>query len=202
MPHAASPYDGAVSDIALAVAPHLEADPRPRPAPGDRLAAVLALVVGDVPALVFTERAADLSRHPGEVSFPGGLADPEDVDLRATALRETYEEIGIEPASVTVLGALRPIHTFVSAILVTPFVGMLPTLPRLVISDAEIARVLTASLRELADVEEQRSVRAPDGTTWRGWWYELPGATVWGATGAMVHELLSLLRREAAWSIA
>ena len=125
MPHAASPYDGAVSDIALAVAPHLDADPRPRPAPGDRLAAVLALVVGDVPALVFTERAADLSRHPGEVSFPGGLADPEDVDLRATALRETYEEIGIEPASVTVLGALRPIHTFVSAILVTPFVGML-----------------------------------------------------------------------------
>ena len=202
MPHAASPYDGAVSDIALAVAPHLDADPRPRPAPGDRLAAVLALVVGDVPALVFTERAADLSRHPGEVSFPGGLADPEDVDLRATALRETYEEIGIEPASVTVLGALRPIHTFVSAILVTPFVGMLPTLPRLVISDAEIARVLTAPLRELADVEEQRSVRAPDGTTWRGWWYELPGATVWGATGAMVHELLSLLRREAAWSIA
>ena len=192
-----------MSDIALAVAPHLDADPRPRAAPGDRLAAVLALLIGgDHPALVFTERAPDLSRHPGEVSFPGGLADPGDDDLRATALRETYEEIGIEPATVTVLGALRPIHTFVSAILVTPFVGTVPTLPSLVISDAEIARVLTAPLRDLATVEEQRSVPASDGTTWRGWWYELPGATVWGATGAIVHELLSLLRREAAWSIA
>ena len=79
---------------------------------------------------------------------------------------------------------------------------MVPTLPSLVISEAEIARVLTAPLRDLATVEEQRSVPASDGTTWRGWWYELPGATVWGATGAMVHELLSLLRREAAWSIA
>jgi 8-oxo-dGTP pyrophosphatase MutT (NUDIX family) len=192
-----------VLDIAAAVAPHLEADPRPQPAPGDRLAAVLALVIeGDEPTLVFTERAAGLSRHPGEVSFPGGLADPGDVDLRATALRETQEEIGVEPATVTVLGAMAPIHTFVSAILVTPFVGTLPSMPTLVVSPGEIARVVTVPLRALAAAEEQREVRAPGGGTWRGWWYVLPEVTVWGATGAMVHELLALLQREAAWSIA
>jgi 8-oxo-dGTP pyrophosphatase MutT (NUDIX family) len=192
-----------VLDLAAAVSPHLEADPRPRPAAGDRLAAVLALVIGaDAPSLLFTERAAGMSRHPGEVSFPGGLADPDDEDLRATALRETREEIGIEPALVSVLGALPAIHTVVSAILVTPFVGTVPSLPSLVVSHGEIARVVTVPLRELATVEEQRTMRDPGGATWRGWWYELPHTTVWGATGAMVHELLTLLRREAAWTVA
>ena len=199
----APPYDESVLDIAAAVSPHLESDPRPHAAPGDRLAAVLALLIGaQEPSLLFTERAADMSRHPGEVSFPGGLADPQDDDLRATALRETQEEIGIEPATVTVLGALPPIHTFVSAILVTPFVGTLATLPALQISHGEIAQVLTVPLRELAVAEEQRTMREAGGAAWRGWWYELPHATVWGATGAMVHELLTLLRREAAWTIA
>jgi 8-oxo-dGTP pyrophosphatase MutT (NUDIX family) len=202
VPSGLPPYDEAVPDLAAAVSPHLEPDPRPQPAPGDRLAAVLALVIGaEEPALLFTERAAEMSRHPGEVSFPGGLTDPSDGDLRTTALRETHEEIGIEPATVAVLGALPPIHTFVSAILVTPFVGTVASLPTLVVSEGEIARVLTVPLRDLAAAEEQRVMREPGRPTWRGWWYELSTATVWGATGAMVHELLTLLRREAAWTI-
>ena len=159
------------------------------------------MIGSDQRELLFTERAAEMSRHPGEVSFPGGLTDPGDVDLRATALRETREEIGIEPAAVMILGALPPIHTSVSAILVTPFVGTVPSLPTLVVSNGEIARVLTVPLRELAVAEEQRVMREPGGPPWRSWWYELPQATVWGATGAMVHELLTVLRREAAWTI-
>ena len=88
----------AMLDLAEALAPHLERDPRPVAAQGDRLAAVLAVVVGDdEPALLLTERAASMSRHAGEVSFPGGLAEPEDPDLRATAVRETHEELGIDP---------------------------------------------------------------------------------------------------------
>jgi len=196
------PYDEVMSDLAAALSPHLAAAPRPRPAPGDRLAAVLALVIEDTePALLFTERTAEMSRHPGEVSFPGGLQDAGEVDLRSTALRETHEEIGIEPEAVTVLGALPPIHTFVSAILVTPFVGVVPSLPPLTVSHGEIARVLTTPLRELAAIEEERVLRRDGGGTWRGWWYELPEATVWGATGAMVHGLVELLRRHAAWVI-
>ena len=64
-------------DLAAALAPVLDPAPAPRPEPGDRLAAVLAVLVGDDdPALLFTERAAMLSRHAGEISFPGGLQDP------------------------------------------------------------------------------------------------------------------------------
>jgi len=190
-------------ELAAALGPHLEANPRPEPADGDRLAAVLALLItAPTPSMLFTERAAVMSRHAGEVSFPGGLVDPEDGSLRSTALRETHEEIGIDPTLPSVIGALPPIHTHVSGILVTPFVATLAHLPPLTISDDEIARVVTAPLGVLVDVEEERELRDRDGTTWRSWWYELPDATVWGATGFIVHGLLELLRREASWTIS
>jgi 8-oxo-dGTP pyrophosphatase MutT (NUDIX family) len=191
-----------MSDLAAALAPRLVAVPQPEPAPGDRLAAVLALLVGrDEPTVLFTERAAALSRHPGEVSFPGGLQDPGDESLRSTALRETQEEVGIDPDAIDVLGSLPPVHTFVSGILVTPFVAVIPALPPLTISAFEIARVLEVPLRALAATEEERELREEGGTTWRGWWYPVTEATIWGATGFMVHELLRLVREEAPWAV-
>jgi 8-oxo-dGTP pyrophosphatase MutT (NUDIX family) len=191
-----------MSDLAAALAPVLDAAPAPEPDPGDRLAAVLAMLVGEgEPELVFTERAAMLSRHAGEISFPGGLQDPGDEDLRATALRETAEELGIDVDAGEVLGALPPIHTYVSGILVTPFVAVVPVLPTLTVSDAEIARVVQVSLRELAAIEEQRELREENGMTWRGWWYVSADTTVWGATGFMVHALLELVRKEAPWAV-
>jgi 8-oxo-dGTP pyrophosphatase MutT (NUDIX family) len=191
-----------MSDLAAALAPALDPAPEPEPEPGDRLAAVLAMLVGvEEPELVFTERAAKLSRHPGEMSFPGGLADPSDADLRATARRETAEELGIDVPDAVVLGALPPIHTYVSGILVTPFVAALPTLPELTVSDAEIARVVRVPLRQLAEIEEQRVLREENGMTWRGWWYVKDDTTVWGATAFMVHALLELVRKEAPWAV-
>lgn len=189
--------------LADALTPRLQADPRPAPAPGDRLAAVVALLVGpEAPAVVFTERAAGMSRHAGEVALPGGLQDPEDASLEFTALREVHEEVGIDPSLLRVLGALPPTHTFVSGILVTPFVATLDALPPLTISDAEIARVLTAPVRRLAEVEAERELHREAGQVWTGWWYELEDATVWGATGFMVHALLELLREEAPWTVS
>jgi 8-oxo-dGTP pyrophosphatase MutT (NUDIX family) len=189
-------------DLAAALALVLDPAPEPRPEAGDRLAAVLALLVGtDEPELVFTERAAMLSRHAGEMSFPGGLEEPADADLLATALRETAEELGVEVPAAAVLGALPPIHTYVSGILVTPFVATLPALPGLTVSDAEIARVVQVPLRTLAAIEEQRMLREENGTTWRGWWYVDGDTTVWGATGFMVHALLEVVRKEAPWAV-
>lgn len=191
-----------IDDVRGPLRAALDQAPDPRPEAGDRLAAVLALLIQEpAPAILFTERAAGLSRHAGEVAFPGGLQEPGDGDLLATALRETHEEIGVGGDQVEVLGALAPIHTFVSGILVTPFVGTLGSLPALTLSDAEIARVLTLPIPELDRVEEQREIHRANGSVWQGWCYEVGGATVWGATGFMVHQLLEIVRKEVPWLI-
>jgi 8-oxo-dGTP pyrophosphatase MutT (NUDIX family) len=188
-----------VRDVRSGLRSALTADPTPLAASGDRLAAVLApLVELPEPALVFTRRAADLSRHAGEVSFPGGLQDPGE-SLQHTALREAREEIDLDPAAVDVVGALPPVHVWVSSILVVPFVGMMTSPPALTHSVSEIDEVLTFSVRRLAEVESAMELVREDGRTWKGWAYELEGSLVWGATGAMLHDLLEVLRKETPW---
>ncbi len=190
----------ALTDHRSALREGLDPDPHPEPDPGERLAAVVALLIEEPePSLLFTERAAHLSRHPGEVSFPGGLAEPDDDALVATALRETHEEIGLDPVLPDVLGALPPIHTFVSGILVTPFVAVVRALPTLHVSRAEIARVLPVPTSTLATLEEERELHPDGGRVWKGWWYETTDATIWGATGFMLHAFLELARETAPW---
>jgi len=186
-------------DARAALRPALDPHPQPVAAPGDRLAAVLALLVeSPAPSLLFTVRAAGLSRHAGEISFPGGLQDPGE-SLLETALREAREEIGLDAASVEVLGALPAVHTHVSGILVVPFVGVVAEEPALTVSAAEITDVLRFPVARLGAVETATSYPRPDGGTWHGWAYELDGHTVWGATGWMLHSLLDRMRRETPW---
>lgn len=187
------------ADVRTALRAALESDPRPRPRAGDRLAAVLALLVElPEPALVFTRRAADLSRHAGEISFPGGLQDPGET-LVQTAMRECREEIALDPAAVEVVGALTPVPVRVSSIVVVPFVGMLASPPALTHSVGEIDEVLTFPVRRLAQVESTMELAREDGRVWAGWAYELDGTLIWGATGQMVHDLIEVLRKETPW---
>ncbi len=186
------------ADLRERLRAHLDPVPTPVPGPGDRLAAVLAPLV-ELPelALVFTKRADDLPRHPGEISFPGGLVDPGDADLASTALREAQEEIGLDPALPEILGALPTVHTTVSGILVVPFVGMLVDPPVLSVDGRdETDEVLTFPVDRLLDAEAVHELERPDGRPWRGWMYEVEGTTVWGATGRMLHDLLEILRKE------
>lgn len=187
------------SDLQVALSDRLVLEPDLTPSEGDRLAAVLALVVqAPEPSIVFTERSAMLRRHAGEISFPGGLVEPEDASLKETALRETKEEIGLDPSLPTVLGALPAVHTFVSGILVAPFVATLHEIPPLVPADGEIARVLNVPVADLMAVEHEVHWVRPGGARWTGWVYEVEGGTIWGATGQMLHDLLTLLRE--AWA--
>jgi 8-oxo-dGTP pyrophosphatase MutT (NUDIX family) len=177
-------------------------DPAPAlaPAPGDRLAAVLApLIEAPEPSLIFTLRSPALSRHAGEVSFPGGMVDDGESPADA-ARREAFEEVGLDPSLPRLVGSLPPVHTYVSSTLVVPFVGLLERAPDLFAAEAEIAEILTVPVARLAAVERPTEMTRADGT-WHGWAYPVGAHRIWGATGFMVRSLLEVLHREAPWAL-
>jgi len=160
-------------------------------------AAVLLPLFGwpdDEPGLVFTERRADLRRHAGEISFPGGRRDPEDTDLSATALREAQEEIGLDPAVVELGEALPPTNTFVTSYRIHPFVGRIPH-PRelnLQPNPSEVETVLTFSLAVLRESYEMRRL-VRRGVPIHTPTYEVEGQLIWGATARILGDLLERL---------
>jgi 8-oxo-dGTP pyrophosphatase MutT (NUDIX family) len=167
-----------------------------RPTGNGRPAAVLLpLVAGAEPSIVFTKRTDDLPRHPGEISFPGGMRHDEDADLLTTALRETEEELGLSRELVDVLGALPPLETFTTGFAIMPFVGALEVDPVFTANPGEIAEVLEFPVSRLLDEERPRSWERA-GTTWWGFVYEMDGHTIWGATGRILHQFLELFRKE------
>jgi 8-oxo-dGTP pyrophosphatase MutT (NUDIX family) len=163
-------------------------------APGRTDAAVLLPLYGwpDRPWLVFTERRADLRRHAGEISFPGGRQDEPDEDLRATALRESHEEVGLKPADVELVGALPPVGTFVTSYKVHPFVGLIPERPELIANPSEVAALLNLQLDELRDgYAMRRLVRR--GVPIRTPTYLVGENTIWGATARILQLFLERL---------
>lgn len=162
-----------------------------------RAAAVLAPLYASAgrPHMLFTLRSLDLSRHSGEISFPGGRSDAADTSLEATALRETYEELGVVPNRVEVLGPLPSVFTGVSSYLITPFIGWLgDVLPSLTPSPAEVAEVIDAPLAALADPAIHHSeIWRRGGVEHLIHFYDFGHYRIWGATGHMLHSFLTLL---------
>lgn len=157
-----------------------------------RPAAVLAPLIERDGRLWFilTERAADLPRHAGQVSFPGGRPHPDDADLAATALREAEEEIGLDPSSVELLGAFDSYET-ITSYCVTPFVGLVhgAFTPRP--DPSEVADVFEAPLDFLMNPANRSRGFRQTGKL-RRWFYESPYGSryIWGATAGLL-KLLS-----------
>ncbi|MGE5336153.1 MAG: NUDIX hydrolase [Nitrososphaerota archaeon] len=159
-------------------------------------AAVLLALYGwpDAPGLIFTERRADLRRHAGEISFPGGRQDPGDADLAATALREAEEEIALDPGAVALSGALPLVSTFVTGYRVHPFVGTVPHPRELELrpNPAEVETVLTFSLERLREGYAMRRLTRR-GVPIHTPTYEVEGQMIWGATARILSDLLERL---------
>jgi 8-oxo-dGTP pyrophosphatase MutT (NUDIX family) len=138
---------------------------------------------------VFTKRREDLRRHPGEISFPGGRYDEGESDLRATALREAEEEIGLPRDAVEIVGALQPTPTIATGYAVYPFVGLIAPGRTWTLSAREVAEVLELRLSDLvAGYGRRRLVRR--GLPIRTDTYLVDDNLIWGATARILADLL------------
>lgn len=166
--------------------------------PARTASTLLAIYPDDAGRLVIplTVRHAEMRSHAGEVSLPGGAVDPADADPQAAALREAWEEIGLEPDLVRIVGVLDDVWIPPSNFDVRPFVGTVSRRPTLVPHDAEVAAIVELPLDALFDDEvvgtEEFSAR---GYTVLAGAYRYGGVRVWGATALTLGMLGHVLDR-------
>lgn len=163
--------------------------------PGPVPAAVLVplFLEGGEYHVLFTKRTEHLNHHRGEISFPGGVCHPEDESPRGSALRETWEEVGIRPEDVDVLGELDDFYS-IHNYLVTPVVGIFPSRYPLRANPAEIERIIAVPLAHLLRPEIFRA----EDWSWKGrthpvFFFTYEGDEIWGLTAAILKQFLDLI---------
>ncbi|MCA0158506.1 CoA pyrophosphatase [Tsukamurella sp. M9C] len=172
-----------------------------------RRASVLILFDGDPSAsgatppddatVLLTQRASAMRQHAGQVAFPGGARDPEDADDVAVALREAWEETGLDPESVEIVAELDPIEVPVSGFRVVPVIGYAASPPEVrAVDPAETALVRRVPLAELIDPAHRFMVRK---SFYRGPAFAAGPMLVWGFTGGLVNALIGAAGWEQPW---
>lgn len=143
--------------------------------------------------LLFTKRSDQVKHHKGQISFPGGVFDKEDGSLAQTALRESFEEVGLKPSDVHLIGPLDDIIT-TTRFIVTPFVGLFPYPYPFRVSEVEIAELIEVPLSCLLkrDALGQMVIREGDHERIVDA-YRYGRHTIWGATARILKQLLELI---------
>jgi 8-oxo-dGTP pyrophosphatase MutT (NUDIX family) len=166
----------------------------PPPSARERPAAVLLLLFAreERPLVVLTVRGAGLPHHADQISLPGGRAEAGEA-AEATAMREAAEEIGVDPARITIAGRLTPVHIPVSGFTVAPVVGVAHEPPIFVPDPREVAAVLEVPLAGLAEPTALRTGRrARGGVEITAPYFTVGDHQVWGATAMLLGELLAV----------
>src|SRR5512139_876325 len=143
--------------------------------------------------LLFTKRSDQVKHHKGEISFPGGVVDEEDLELINTALREAHEEIGLKKSDVEIIGILDDIVT-VTEFIVTPIVGLFPYPYPFKVSEVEIAELIEVPLSSLLHKEcfsEREIIRG--GQKEVVYAYQYGDHIIWGATARILKQFLDLI---------
>lgn len=159
---------------------------------GREAGVLVAITDSDDPEVILTLRAATLSTHSGEVSFPGGKRDPEDADLLATALREAHEEVGLHSRDVDIIGSLGQVVSK-HHLQVMPWVGVVAAHQPLKANPGEIDRILRVPLSFLLAPENRRMDKLEFAGQTRyvpAWHWD--GEAIWGLTAYVLAELLNV----------
>ena len=144
--------------------------------------------------VVMTRRASHLTHHAGQISFPGGKVDPNDVSIMATALREAQEEIALPPEAVTIIGALDMVTSPVG-FLVQPVVGIVAPETSFVAAPEEVDEVLVLPLEEVLDsARHRRETFVKKGVTREVWVIDHAIHDLWGLSASILVDLAGRLR--------
>jgi 8-oxo-dGTP pyrophosphatase MutT (NUDIX family) len=157
-------------------------------------AVLVPVVMGEAPAVLLTKRTSHLTAHAGQVSFPGGRIDPEDSSPEAAALREAWEEIGLETQAVQVLGRMAD-HVTGTGYRITPVLGLLPPGIEYRLSPHEVEAIFELPMSVVLDPAAPKRQRQHVRGVWREYWvWPHPDHYIWGATAAILVRLAERLR--------
>ena len=146
--------------------------------------------------LLFTKRTDAVEHHKGQISFPGGAADPRDVSEVDTALRESFEEIGLDRSAVSILGMLDDLDT-PSGFKVTPVVGFINKLPALKTNTDEVAALISIPIESFLDPAKRRSKMVErNGTTIELYFYDVWDEPICGATAFFVKQFIEIIQKD------
>jgi len=145
-------------------------------------------------SVLLTQRSAELKHHAGQISFPGGRMEPDDVDIAATALRESQEEVGIAGDAVSVVGFLQPMPT-ITGYAVTPVVGLVDAAVTVEVDRTEVEFSFEVPLHFLLDGGNRRIVqRDLHGKSFPMAEFQYEGHRIWGATAMMIIQFIKILK--------
>jgi 8-oxo-dGTP pyrophosphatase MutT (NUDIX family) len=143
--------------------------------------------------VLLTKRTEELEYHKGQICFPGGSHHDEDGSLKDTALREAYEEVGIRPEDVEILGELDSMGTLTSNFLITPYVGIIPYPYKFTVSQHEIDELIEVPFTALADDSNYwEETRSAEGVTGKASFFKYKDKVIWGATARILKQLVDL----------
>ena len=157
-----------------------------------RLASVLVVIYGKEPKIVMTEKPQGMKFHAGEISFPGGKIEDDDLDLLHTALRETHEEIGLEISREQVIGQLEPVVTLNSGFLILPFISIIDEIPPLS-SNREVEKIFHIPFEPFL----QTMAKDPDPShniIQEMYTFEYQNQIVWGASARILKQIRNILK--------
>ncbi len=144
------------------------------------------------PSFLLTRRTNTVSTHKGQVSFPGGQREEDDSSLEETALRETFEELGLGPESIEIAGRLND-YLAVTHSRVTPVAGFINGSPDITPCAAEVARVLWVPLRFFVETEPRIEMWERLGQRVPVHFYDFEDEVIWGLTARMIVDFLEII---------